>query len=388
MCRPSDNIPIQRSSVDDMQMTLLNNHSSDTKDTVRATDVSRRQPVNFKSNNNRGSIKSSHYNKKKMNNSSNTDKQKLKNKGKKRVHPARKKKLQKNMKNEQRQLKELVLDDITVSTCDETASMSSAASCAGDSMPSLGSDVVITMKESPKKKKPSKKQQQVKNKNKNKKKNLKKKKTSKSKSSQAVGPVQLCMTEEESRFVALDCEMVGIGEGGTQSALARVSLVDYYGHVILDTFVTIEEEITDYRTSVSGITPELLSASYSISIESCRVLVSSLIEDKIIIGHALKNDLRAIGISHPWHAVRDTIKYDPFLKECNGVMLPRRLKDLALDKLGKHIQIEGFAHCPIVDAQTALELYKLVSNKWEKVIEYKVKKTREIEEVDSRISCL
>jgi len=321
-----------------------------------------------------------------MNNSSNNDGQKHKNKGKKRVHPARKKKLLKNMENEQRQLKELVLDDITVSTCDETASMSSAASCAGDSMSSLGSDIVIARKESLKKKKPSNKQQQMKKKNKTK--ILKKKKTSKSKSSQVVGPVQLCMTEEESKFVALDCEMVGVGEGGTQSALARVSLVDYYGHVILDTFVTIEEEITDYRTNVSGMTPELLSACYSISIESCRVLVSFLIEDKIIIGHALKNDLRAIGISHPWHAVRDTIKYAPFLKECNGVMLPRRLKDLALDKLGKNIQVEGFAHCPIVDAQTALELYKLVSNKWEKVIEYKVNKTREIEEEGSRISCL
>ncbi|KAJ1533275.1 3'-5' exonuclease, partial [Nowakowskiella sp. JEL0078] len=57
------------------------------------------------------------------------------------------------------------------------------------------------------------------------------------------------------RYVALDCEMVGVGPGGFQSVLARVSIVNMYGHVLLDRYVKPLEQVVDYRTAVSGITP-------------------------------------------------------------------------------------------------------------------------------------
>lgn len=60
------------------------------------------------------------------------------------------------------------------------------------------------------------------------------------------------------RYLAIDCEMVGVGPGGQENALARVSIVNYYGTVILDEFVRPKEAVTDYRTFVSGITPKLL----------------------------------------------------------------------------------------------------------------------------------
>jgi RNA exonuclease 4 len=50
--------------------------------------------------------------------------------------------------------------------------------------------------------------------------------------------------------------MVGTGEGGLDSELARVSIVDYSGRVILDTFVKPRRPVTDYRTPVSGVHPE------------------------------------------------------------------------------------------------------------------------------------
>lgn len=53
--------------------------------------------------------------------------------------------------------------------------------------------------------------------------------------------------------------MVGVGEKGKHSVLARVSIVNYYGEVLLDRFVKSRREITDYRTQFSGITPELLT---------------------------------------------------------------------------------------------------------------------------------
>jgi RNA exonuclease 4 len=55
------------------------------------------------------------------------------------------------------------------------------------------------------------------------------------------------------RYLALDCEMVGVGIEGAESALARVSLVNFHGAVILDTFVRQRERVVDYRTPFSGI---------------------------------------------------------------------------------------------------------------------------------------
>jgi RNA exonuclease 4 len=50
--------------------------------------------------------------------------------------------------------------------------------------------------------------------------------------------------------------MVGVGLNGSESSLARVSLVNYHGAVILDEFVKQRERVTDYRTFVSGIRAE------------------------------------------------------------------------------------------------------------------------------------
>ena len=46
-----------------------------------------------------------------------------------------------------------------------------------------------------------------------------------------------------------------MGINGSQSSLARVSLVNYHGAVILDEYVRQRERVVDYRTPWSGITP-------------------------------------------------------------------------------------------------------------------------------------
>ena len=61
------------------------------------------------------------------------------------------------------------------------------------------------------------------------------------------------------RAVAMDCEMVGVGDDGEDSILARVSLVNNYGQCIYDKFVKPREKVTDYRTFVSGVRPEDLA---------------------------------------------------------------------------------------------------------------------------------
>lgn len=49
------------------------------------------------------------------------------------------------------------------------------------------------------------------------------------------------------KVLALDCEMVGVGPNGTESALARVCIVNNAGVVLLDTFVKPNQKVTDYR---------------------------------------------------------------------------------------------------------------------------------------------
>jgi len=55
------------------------------------------------------------------------------------------------------------------------------------------------------------------------------------------------------KYLSLDCEMVGVGIEGEESSLARVSLVNFYGAVIMDEFVRQKERVVDYRTQWSGI---------------------------------------------------------------------------------------------------------------------------------------
>jgi len=184
---------------------------------------------------------------------------------------------------------------------------------------------------------------------------------------------------EESKFVALDCEMIGIGEDGQISSIARVTVVDWDGKVLLDEYIQQEEPVTDYRTFVSGISPQDLEDA-TLSLEDCRKMVLELLQDHILVGHALKNDLRALDISHPWWLTRDTAKFEPFMKVRfdDGILWPRKLKDLVSEKLHQDIQIEGKPHSPYEDALAALHLYQSVRPKWESVMAYKIDKTNQI----------
>ena len=51
----------------------------------------------------------------------------------------------------------------------------------------------------------------------------------------------------------MDCEMVGVGEDGEDSILARVSIVNQFGQCVYDKFVKPTDTVTDYRTHVSGV---------------------------------------------------------------------------------------------------------------------------------------
>jgi RNA exonuclease 4 len=174
----------------------------------------------------------------------------------------------------------------------------------------------------------------------------------------------------QAQFLAMDCEMVGVGEGGGHSALARVTLIDFHGNVVMDELVKPQWEVTDYRTFVSGITKEMLDNA-TMDFATARKLVLRHLKGKVLVGHALRNDLGVLGITHPWYMIRDTAKYDPYMKlRMDGCLWPRSLKDLCLELLGRDVQVYGRPHCPKEDAMAALDLYRLVSPQWEKSIVY------------------
>ncbi len=66
-------------------------------------------------------------------------------------------------------------------------------------------------------------------------------------------------------ILSLDCEMVETEDG---DALGRASVVNYNGQVVYDKFVRPEKRVVDYRSAISGVTPEKLKTG--VKFAQCR----------------------------------------------------------------------------------------------------------------------
>lgn len=94
----------------------------------------------------------------------------------------------------------------------------------------------------------------------------------------------------------------------------------------------------------------------------CRHLVQQLLQDKILVGHGLINDLHVLQLTHQWYHLRDSATYDPFLKPGRR---PKRLRELAAQELGIRIQREGEEHCSLEDARAVMMLYRDKKHEWD-----------------------
>lgn len=98
--------------------------------------------------------------------------------------------------------------------------------------------------------------------------------------------------------VAMDCEMVGVGRVDAQkSVLARISLVCEDGRVCYDEFVMGARKlahVVDFRTDVSGITPEDL-ATQGMGFDTCMDEVFEVMKGRRVVGHSLSNDWAVLG---------------------------------------------------------------------------------------------
>ncbi|KAF4447722.1 RNA exonuclease 4 [Fusarium austroafricanum] len=157
---------------------------------------------------------------------------------------------------------------------------------------------------------------------------------------------------EVGKYIAIDCEMVGVGPGGHESALARVSIVDFHGVQIYDSYVKPKERVTNWRTAVSGIDQKKLR--FAREFEEVQSDVDKLLQGRILIGHDLRHDLEALILSHPGKDIRDTAKFPGFKKYGNG--RKPALRVLAQQLLG--VEIQGGAHSSIEDARATMLLFR------------------------------
>ncbi|KAG9251842.1 ribonuclease H-like domain-containing protein [Emericellopsis atlantica] len=162
----------------------------------------------------------------------------------------------------------------------------------------------------------------------------------------------LCEDVTIGKYVAIDCEMVGVGPGGHDSVLARVSIVDFHGKQIYDSYVKPREKVTNWRTAVSGISPKQMR--FARDFDEVQKDVAQILDGRILVGHDLKHDLECLALSHPVRDIRDTAKFHNFRKLGNGRKPALRI--LAQELLG--VEIQSGAHSSIEDARVTMLLFR------------------------------
>ncbi|KAM9851771.1 interferon-stimulated 20 kDa exonuclease-like 2 [Aulostomus maculatus] len=169
------------------------------------------------------------------------------------------------------------------------------------------------------------------------------------------------------KFLAIDCEMVGTGPKGRISQLARCSIVSYEGDVVYDKFINPSVPVTDYRTRWSGIRHRDLVKATPYS--EARKEILRLLMGKVVIGHAIHNDFKVLGYSHPTALTRDTSRI-PLLNRKAGFAENEcaSLKRLTKAIFNRDIQTGKKGHSSVEDAKATMELYRVVEDEWEKTL--------------------
>ena len=155
--------------------------------------------------------------------------------------------------------------------------------------------------------------------------------------------------EGVTHIVSLDCEMVLAR--GFQPKLARISITNYNGHVLLDKIIKQKAKVDDFLTDITGL--NRYNIKEGVSYSSIKQKVEELLKNKIVVGHTLTNDLLALEVELDIKNLRDIAEFKLFKKGKKRIAL----KELASKYLGLIIQTG--VHSSVEDARAAMELYKL-----------------------------
>lgn len=173
------------------------------------------------------------------------------------------------------------------------------------------------------------------------------------------------------RYVAIDCEMVGVGPEGRDSVLARVSLVDFHGRQAYDSLVRPREPVTDWRTAITGLTPRSMRAAREFEVVQREVADLLFGTEgsggggrggggggggaRILVGHDVRHDLAVLDIgNYPPAQIRDTARFSGYRQYGHG---PKpALRVLAREVLG--VEIQAGHHSSLEDARVAMLLFR------------------------------
>jgi RNA exonuclease 4 len=150
-------------------------------------------------------------------------------------------------------------------------------------------------------------------------------------------------------------------------------MVNFHGEQLYDSYVLPPPkiEVRDYRTCVSGIKPEHLLPGYARPFATVQADVAKLLEGRILVGHALRNDLEVLLLSHPKRDVRDTARYQKWRKQHRGTPA---LRLLAREVLG--LEIQTGEHSSLEDARAAMLLFRKEKTGFEEEVRRRYGQTR------------
>ncbi|KAF9695343.1 hypothetical protein EKO04_006308 [Ascochyta lentis] len=175
--------------------------------------------------------------------------------------------------------------------------------------------------------------------------------------------------------IAIDCEMMRANIG---QVLGRVSIVNYEGQTVFDTFVCYPEPVKVKNThrEYSGIDWSDIDPQHGAQpFSEVQAQLVELLHDRIVIGHDIEKDIRAISMNLQARisqlrrtfqctpsiafqmTVRDTQKYSGYQKYANrGAHQGPSLKILAQQVLRRSIK-QGQVSS-VEDALATMEIYR------------------------------
>jgi RNA exonuclease 4 len=181
------------------------------------------------------------------------------------------------------------------------------------------------------------------------------------------------------KFLGMDCEMVGVGFKGKKSILARVSICNQFGKCVYDKHVAPDVKVVDFRTAVSGVRPsDLLETNGALPFEIIQMECREIFRNRIVVGHQLNSDFSVLKIKHPKVNIRDTAKY--FVETYGRTP---SLKLLVRDFL--EVGFQSGEHSSVQDAQATMRIYTMHKKKWERELVAEKKSLKTGEKLNKRM---
>lgn len=179
-------------------------------------------------------------------------------------------------------------------------------------------------------------------------------------------PVLRSHMYEVTDVLALDCEFVG--GMSNQSLLGRVSVVNLYGHAIYDFYVDPDQPVRHYRTRYSGISARVLErarrAGRTVSASAARTQILEYASRATLVGHALANDFRVLGIDRSKVQTIDTQQLARYVGD--GLSKGPALRKVVYKYFNLEIQASRAGHSSVEDAQSSMLIYRTFRPEFER----------------------